>query len=155
MSTIENSLRRATASTFEDLGFLLTEEELTEEQAAAEVDTAVVVEFAGPYSGFVEVRLTASVLGEFVTNMLGLEGTPTPDELRDALGEIGNVICGNTLPLVAGTREIFHLSPPAAFIPAESPCEAGELVGRIVLGIDEGRAEVAFRAAEPVLVQGS
>lgn len=140
--SVEKSLFQATTSTFEDLGFLLPEQQLTEEQEAADLGSAVRIRFEGPFDGCVYVALTGSVLESLTMNMLGDMDRPSESVLQDALGEVANVICGNALPMIAGTREIFHLSAPAS--EGAASCPDGNLVETIVLGIEEGRVEVSL-----------
>lgn len=139
----ESSLLRVASSTFEDLGFLLPERELTPGQREAPLDGAVSVEFAGAFHGRVELRLFGGVLPVLAMNMLGESGPPSEALQRDALGEVANVICGNVLPLLAGAREVFRLSAPvpaSAAAPAEAPACAARL------GLEQGRAEVLLFA---------
>lgn len=142
---ISQPLLQATASTFEDLGFLLPDADLTDEQREAEVDSAVCVGFRGPFSGCVEIRLSRSVLTELATNMLGEMETPSDELLMDALGEIANVVCGNVLPEIGGREAVFNLDAPRPTV----SCNAdSDKVVHLQLGIDEGRAEVILYSAD-------
>lgn len=143
ISSAEISLLRVARSTFEDLGFLLVELELRDDQRAAELEGAVSVGFEGSLGGRVEVRTFGGVLPVLTMNMLGEGGFPSRRLQHDALGEVANVICGNVLPLLAGPREVFRLSAPA---PAPDPAAAPTATA--VLGVERGRAEVLL-FAEP------
>lgn len=102
---------------FEQAAFVLTDfpDEEPAPGAAAAGSAAAKVQFAGPFSGemcFMANRRLAVILAG---NMLGLD-EEDPDALNrsaEALGEILNMICGNFLPLVAGTRAEFHISAPS------------------------------------------
>ena len=144
----KTKLLQAAALTFEDLCFLLPDEELTEAQQHASLDAAVQVEFCGPFHGVLVLRLSNTLLPSIAANMLGEVEIPSPEEQDDALGEIANVICGNVLPEIAGGRAIFQLSAPKRIEPSERPPVDG--VSRradVCFGVDQGRAEIALFAA--------
>jgi chemotaxis protein CheX len=139
-STLETPLFNAAASTFEDLALLFPSRELDELQRGASLDIAVAVPFRGPFDGRLEVRLSASLLPAIAGNMLGDDGDVSDQTARDAIGELANVICGNVLPAIAGSREVFHLEAPRPIAVADAPGAPATVVTEI--GIDEGRAEV-------------
>ena len=149
----EKDLRRAAVLTFEELGFLLPELDLREEQVAADTREGVYVDFAGPFNGRVIVKMGSELLPVLAANMLGQEETPDLDRQRDAQGEIANVICGNLLPMIAGTQAVFHIQPPQFFV-AGGPGSAAEgtAVAEMRIGLDDGRADVQlFISGNPEL----
>ena len=62
----------------------------------------------------------------------------------DALGEIGNVICGNVLPALGGKEAVFDLSAPEVRTGQLPEVSGMEQVAGIRLGVDEGRAELTI-----------
>lgn len=142
---IRSALAQAATSTFETLGFLFAEEDLTEEQGRAALDAACRVRFRGPVSGALEIEVSGPVLGEFAGNMLGTEGAPPREMELAALGEVANVICGNVLPALAGTRAVFDLSAPETSTRPllRRPVEGS--VAEVVLGVGGGRVEIVLR----------
>jgi len=93
--------------------------------------------------------------------MLGDEYACTVEAQHDALGELGNVICGNVLPAVAGAAATFSLQPPRLVDPAQATTAGCEVAGAgtgtdsiraetavIRVGLGPGRAEVYFTAHE-------
>lgn len=142
---IRSALVQAAASTFELLGFLVPDEEVTSEQEEMPLDAACRVRFRGPISGALEMEVSGPVLAEFAGNMLGSDGPPPRDVEMAALGEAANVICGNVLPAIAGSRAVFDLSAPETSTKAvvRRPVE-GELAS-VVLGLGEGRVEIVLR----------
>jgi len=62
--------------------------------------------------------------------------------VRDALGEVANVVCGNLLPEIAGRDAVFRLDAPRAFDGAG--CGHGTPAAALSLGVDGGRAELAL-----------
>ncbi len=136
-------LRQVSASTFEDLGFLLPDADLSRIQLDAPLQAAAQVRFKGPFEGCLIVALHGEILAPLAANMLGEDSHPSPELQKDALGEIANVICGNILPPIAGESAVFRLSSP---VQPDSGCRQGamELAAATALGLDEGRAEVSL-----------
>ncbi len=146
MSIITDQLlRQATVSTFESLAFLFAEDECTEEQRAASVAGSVSVEFHGPMRGRIVLRVTESLMPAIAANMLGDDEAHLIPLQRDAIGEMSNVVCGNLLPLLAGTEAVFRLDAPqwrAHNLPAEDSRLGDAPISTVVLGMDDGRVEV-------------
>ncbi len=156
MSNTTSHLLAATSSTFEQLGFLFAEQELTDEQRTAQVGAAARVAFEGPFSGVVELHTAGDVLPELTNNMLG-EVTESDERLHlDALGEVTNVITGNVLPALGGSAAVFSLQPPTV---VEKPSQFGPsgypLAANGSLGVGDGRVDVFLYLSEPVEVAGS
>ncbi|HSW30469.1 MAG TPA: chemotaxis protein CheX [Longimicrobiales bacterium] len=142
-----SALLQAASSTLECLGFLFPDEELSETQAAADrLEGACRVRFRGPMSGALEMEVFGNVLGELAANMMGRDGPPEPAVCREALGEVANVVCGNVLPAVAGTHAVFDLSAPETGVdPVLRRPFASDTVAVAILGLGEGRVEIALR----------
>jgi len=141
-STTAQSLSRATTATFEDLALLFPETELSAEQAAAPLDVSVSVEFRGPLTGRLVVRVSQTLMPAIAANMLGAEESKQLPLQRDALGEIGNVICGNVLPLIAGADKIFNLAAPVVVEGGVPPHrEEDAPAASVQVGVEEGRVE--------------
>ncbi len=132
-------LLSTTASTFEDLGYVLPDRELNEEQAAAGLDVVVRVPFAGAATGAMELAVCGGILAGIAANMLGRDEPPPPRVQIDAMGEIANVICGNVLPLVLGRDAEFRLQAPRP-VPADEILDAVDAA--CAVGLGPGRAEV-------------
>lgn len=144
-STTVRSLSQATTATFEELALLFPETELSAEQAAAPLDVAVSVDFRGPLTGRLVVRASQCILPAIAANMLGAEESKLLPLQRDALGEIGNVICGHVLPLIAGADKIFNLAAPILHEGgATAHRDHDEPVARVQVGVEEGRAEAVL-----------
>jgi CheY-specific phosphatase CheX len=147
---LETELYKAAALTFEELGFLLPTEEIDEQQSNARVEATVSIDFEGPFSGNLVVRICGGLLPVLAANMLGEEETPPESMQYDALGEIANVICGNMLPGIAGAKNVFHVNPPRmAEIPDLPP------VAEVQVGLGTGRADLLLFVSEyPGLREG-
>lgn len=148
MKTLSSRLSRTALSTFEELGFVCPDEEMTEAQAEVELACGARVAFSGPVSGWVEILASRDVIRTVATNMLGPEMAEEESVQRDALGEIANVICGNFVPSLGDPTDVFDLSAPQVWD------VAGEVSAAAVehdLGIEEGRVRVRLWLAEAVV----
>ena len=147
---LEAELYKAATLTFEELGFLLPTPEIDEQQLNAQVEATVSIDFDGPFSGNLLVRICGGLLPLLAANMLGEEETPSKSLQYDALGEIANVICGNMLPGIAGAKNVFHVNPPRI---AESPDLPP--VAEVQVGLGTGRADLLlFVSGYPGLMEG-
>lgn len=137
---METALFQAAAMTFEELGFLFVTPELNGQQRSALVDAAVSVSFRGPFSGTMVVQISRDLLPTLAANMLGEDESPAEHLQRDALCEIANVICGNALPAIAGSKAVFHLDAPQI---VEGAMENGKPpTAAAHVGVEDGRADV-------------
>lgn len=112
MSQIETQLYQTAALTFEELVFMFPMPELGDEYAKASPEATATVDFRGPIDGRLEISVAGGLLPVLAANMLGQNDVPTDREQLDALGEVANVICGNVLPKLAGSVEVFHIDAP-------------------------------------------
>jgi len=144
-SMLSRKLVEVTAATLEKLAFIFTfptEDAPVMDGPAQEV---VRVDFSGPFHGSMELSLPASAMIELAVNMLGAEDGEvlTPEQQRDALKELINVVCGNLLPILAGHTEEFNLRPPY-MVGGESPAWSDPIaVGYLVL--ENGACRVRMR----------
>ena len=146
---LEMGLYKAATLTFEELGFLLPTQEIDEQQLNAQFEAAVSVNFEGPFSGKLLVRVCGGLLPIIATNMLGEEHVPSKSLQYDALGEIANVICGNMLPEIVGSDHIFHVSAPEIVDDIDLPP-----VAEIQVGLGIGRADLLlFVSNFPALME--
>lgn len=145
------ALLQAATSTFESLVLLCPEPQASEGAEFLPLAAAVGVTFHGERTGRLAVGVTEGVLPAIAENMLGAAAAPDPQLQRDALGELGNVVTGNVLPLVHGPAAVFRLDAPAAAGDTPFACRDGEVqVAMVRLRMDEGEAIVAmFEDAAP------
>ncbi len=148
------TLASAATSTFEDLAFLSVVPWPHDDTAIPPLTHAVRVRFGGMIAGHVDVALTGGVLPEVASNMLGT-GRAVEAMQFDALGELANVICGNTVPVLAGWAAEFPLEAPVP-IAADAP-PLGPVLAETRLWFEEGWALVRLAQLEemPAFVPGS
>lgn len=151
MKRLQTDLFKAGLRVFEDLGFLLPSAEINEEQAQAQTQVAVTVEFSGPVGGMILLTLGGPILPILTANMLGDELPTTEAQEIDALKEVCNVICGNLLPNLINEDAVFDIHPPQvrsvknleSFLQMPSIHQA--------IGLEEGRADIRLFLPEEFL----
>ncbi len=143
-------LHSVTEETFQSLAFMFSMgPDESEPAGPLPAITAVSVAFAGPFGGRVLLGVCDEMLPSLAGNMLGLEDgqSATVEQQHDALKELVNVICGNLLPAIAGSTEVFHVHPPQVVQPKPAEGEGLDLSGAsatAALTLDSGLAQVAL-----------
>ena len=143
---IKTILSRIAVNTFEELAFLCAFD--GDETNTGQIDPAVAagISFSGFFSGTLIMKLSAKILPQLTTNMLGVDEQEetTLDQQYDALKEALNVICGNLLPEISGRQEIFNIDPPV--IVAEDGVvrkkNRQNPICKITLAVEEGSCEL-------------
>ncbi|GAB4242982.1 MAG: hypothetical protein Kow00109_18740 [Acidobacteriota bacterium] len=144
-TNLESILTRSVVRTFEELAFLLVDEELDPVQADAEPAAAARVCFAGPHRGELILCVYGpTVLAAAAQNMLGEFEAPSREVQMDAMKELANVVCGNLLPLWAGEEAVFDLTPPEA-VEVQDWERADDVMAKVRLGIEAGRVEAFLK----------
>lgn len=119
----DEALAATATKVLEELAFFFVEPDPDAANHTPGVDydgIVCVVDFVGPYDGRLEFHLPAPLASALAANMLGDDAAP-PNLVRDAAGEVANVICGNVLPTLAGSDVSFSLEVEgAAFVPHEN-----------------------------------
>ena len=144
----EQALKQAALTTFGEMCMALPSVEITTDQIEAPLEAEVRVGFHGTVKGELCVRLYGTVLDSLAQGMIGEGELMEANLLRDALGEIGNVVCGNALPLVAGEQGKYRLDPPRPALAKDVPLSGPKLDIKTQVGLDGGRAEVGLHIEE-------
>lgn len=103
--------------------------------------------FEGVFSGRLAVVITLPVLTELAANMLGIDMEDVGEEqCQDALKETVNIICGNWLPVKAGTEAVFNIFAPVILSPTEAQTTLipEECVILAKLNIEEEYCDIYF-----------
>jgi len=143
---INGILTREAIDTLEKLAFVFG---YPEDVAAIATDDLcrAGVEFRGPFEGRLVMGVSWDALPELTANMLGLdESEPLgKTEQQDAMKETLNIICGNILPVIAGTEAVFDLGAPAVIDDTDLPAAAdANLVASAGISLDEGGCTLHF-----------
>ena len=149
-----SQLKRATISTFEDLGFVLPAPEVDARQASLPLVWSATVGFRGPVSGQLEVRFTDEVAEALAANMLGTDADIDGTVKGDVVSEIANVVCGNVVPALGSSRDVFDLDAPRLSAGSTEDADAEWSVARLELGVEDGRVEVELFVHAGGLVEG-
>jgi CheY-specific phosphatase CheX len=138
---LDNSLRDAAMTTFEQVVFLLADSPPDEAQRAKRVLAVATVAFSGPATGVLQVRACEGLLPRLTANMLGVAGASEGLQL-DALGEIANIICGQLFPRLAPDC-VFAQLPPQVAVGADAGDSANQPAAACVeLGLESSRADI-------------
>jgi len=149
--TPEQQLVDVAAATFESLAFLVQVAEDESGEGDLAPVCAATLNFSGPFRGVLKLTVCERVITELAGNMLAAEDEPVSDEQRtDALKELLNVICGHLLPILAGSKSVFHVDAPKLVDAYDIPEVLGgmPLWARTDLLLDAGRAELALYIEE-------
>jgi CheY-specific phosphatase CheX len=106
------------------------------------------LQYSGPFKGCLLVLLSPEVLSILSSNMLGRDDSPDESVEHDALREMANVICGNSLPAIFGDKEPFHLGAPEVFSELDSLQIDSDYtcVAQICVPFDCGQADIILYA---------
>ena len=137
---MRSPLLAAAATTFESLALLLPTPEPSAAEAAARPAHAVRLAVDGPFRGWLALRVSDDVARALAENMLGAADADV-SLVRDALGEVANVVCGNVLPALGGRGAVFHLQAPGPLAVDDASWYSASLTS---LGVDGGRADLAL-----------
>lgn len=138
-NTWETALLQAAVLTFEEVCFLCPETEHVTAPSSGTLENAATIEFRGAFCGGVCLRLSAGLLPVITANMLGELEAPA-DRQHDALGEVTNIICGNVLPQIAPTHDVFQLAPPQIIDAHAVITGMGTHVAGVSLALEDGWA---------------
>lgn len=145
-SRFDEILFSCTAQTFESLAFMmiLPPDEAQPQQADPDSLISTTVTFNGPFHGAVAISIPAAAMPVLAANMLGMdesEGPPAVEQQNDALKELANVLCGNLLPMLAGSQAVFSVGAPSQ--PAgggDVKIEGLQQCGRANINLETGSA---------------
>ena len=150
-SRLHQILTEVAETTFENLAFMFPMSDDGQGPPEQTGWASAKVDFAGQFSGTLFVGVSQGILPALADNMLGTDkGSASVEDQHDALKELANIICGNLLPVIAGTQAVFNVHPPEL-------CEgdAGQLnqcenqtVATSYLTLDEGLARIALIAED-------
>ena len=110
---ILESISSVSMSVLEKYAFVFADAaEVADAVEPANVLLARVV-FAGATQGELQVAMPMELAAEIAANVLGSDPSEvTPSLLKDAVGELANVLCGNMLKALTSPDKIFDLQPP-------------------------------------------
>jgi len=138
---MEQALYQAAVLTFEELAYVFPVEGGDLKDLNLATSQKALVGFQGTFSGELLLRIEDDALEAMALNILGDDEPLNEEMIRDVLGELANVICGNALPTIAGKRKIFRLSAPD-FNRDINPTIVPSATARV--GMEEGRADVSI-----------
>ena len=84
-----------------------------------QVDTSVIITFVGDLSGAFTMRLSKEMGAELASKMLGVEIDPDSDDMKDAVGELLNMIIGASKLHLNPDSDPFKISVPTTIVGAD------------------------------------
>jgi chemotaxis protein CheX len=94
--------------------------------------------FAGSYNGMISINSPQKLALEFASQMLGMELTECDDDVRDALGEIANMIGGSFKHHFVKDGHEVRLSTPSVMSGEEYVMTAGAIPDTLTLAFQCG-----------------
>jgi len=140
MTTLNDALVATSVGVLEDLCFVCPDP--AEDAAPSSKDVLTVeVGFSGPVAGKLALCFLDVRRAEIASAMLGEGPEPLSEgDIRDAMGEVANVICGQLLPRIGGKEAVFDLGAPT-FVERGAQAKTDAFVALAALG---GRIEVSL-----------
>jgi CheY-specific phosphatase CheX len=142
---IESVLQEAAIKTFEDICFMYVEPELKDSQKDLELEAMTEVKFRGDFSGKLIIESRGDLVSAVAANMLSNDH-PSSQQKKDALGEIANIICGNTVPSLGRRKGKGHKIESPIFLTKDELLkeEKGKPLAEVTLNFNQGRADIKF-----------
>lgn len=114
---LKNVLINATLEVFASMIFIeITPEELAEENAAIEYNLSSLIGLAGDFKGILAIQCPAEVATGITGAMLGMEVTELDGDVKDAIGEIANMVAGGLKEALTGAGTNTELAIPTTVI---------------------------------------
>lgn len=144
---IEKALENASVSTFEDICFMYQVPELKDKQKNLKPEAVSEVKYRGDYNGRLVIETRGGLFTAIAANMLSSEN-PTAQQKKDALGEVGNIICGNVVTSLGRVKQGYKIESPRFLKKDESLANKKQEkpLAKITLNFNEGRADIKFFA---------
>ncbi|MCI5066673.1 chemotaxis protein CheX [bacterium] len=111
---VQEDFESVNSQIFEDWGLMFVEhlENPSEEFPSDAPVYQSVIKFSGEHSGHYHIFCREDFMEALAQNVLGELDGCTPEEQRDALQEMANVVCGNLLTKLFGEDHVYELRPP-------------------------------------------
>ncbi|MBU1707839.1 chemotaxis protein CheX [bacterium] len=110
---------------------------------------AASIHFKGPAMGRLILAVSSEILSPLATSMLGLDITDEVGEngKKDALLEVLNMMCGNVLTEIHGSKPIFNLSPPELILweEAQAALSAVPPENHLMFTVEDTRADLILQ----------
>lgn len=135
--TVNAALTKIAIETLEKLAFMFPMADERGSGPAPGKITRVAVSFEGPFCGRLLMEISRALLPELAGNMLGVDSMDVTDEQQnDAIAETANIICGNLLPAIGGSRMVFEIGAPEVFTDENVPVSSARAVATVKLAVE-------------------
>lgn len=115
---VEKYLTDATLEVFSSMVFIdITAESPTEDPAQAiQPNLSSLIGFAGDLKGILAIHCPAAVAMGITTSMLGMEVAALDEDVKDAIGEIANMVAGGLKAGLATENKKIELAIPTTVV---------------------------------------
>lgn len=115
---LNESVIKATKETFKSLTGDIVQNGTPEKQKISNSpgETSVVISIVGDVTGAITLRCSKTFAASVASKMLGIEIDPDSEDMKDAVGEVLNMIVGATKTYYANGTDPFKLSVPTTII---------------------------------------
>ncbi len=117
-ASLNRSLLKATEDIFESVIGESVKCKLPVERALDHSisETSVIISFVGSISGAVTLKCSSSFAAKMASQMLGMEVAEGSEEMKDAVGEMLNMIVGSAKAYYSSDGDPFKISIPTIII---------------------------------------
>jgi chemotaxis protein CheX len=110
-----------------------------------------IVGFGGLVSGFIGLHLSCETACWIASALLGINISEDDETVRDAVGELGNMVAGRLKKFVSRTEEMFGVSIPSVIegtaYSAHAPAGARQLLFGVMAGGHRFKVQLVLEAA--------
>lgn len=122
------------------LGVELPAARMEETETHFTESVTAMVGFAGSYNGMISIHAPKALALSFASQMLGMEITECDDDVRDALGEIANMVGGSFKHHFVNDGHEVRLSTPSVMSGNEYIMSIGAVPDTLTLVFDQPQA---------------
>jgi len=132
-------LKKATNDMFQTmLGLTIKMEDMDDMEKDARFDVSSIVGLAGGHIGSISIHMNEAEAKALTGAMLGMDVESIDDDIKDAIGEIGNIIVGSTKTILSSENLTFNISLPTVVIGPQHS------TSRLNIGGDVGALHITF-----------
>lgn len=98
-----------------------------------------VVGFTGRLSGMLSLHFSSGMACKMASALLGMPVTQADENVRDAVGELSNMLAGGLKKQLSDTDNMFKISIPTVIVGMEYSMHAPANWHQVWMGVDTGR----------------
>ncbi len=131
---IEAALKDIFATMFNDNARVLRHTEISDSPRISSV-----VGFTGRLSGMLSLHFSSDMACKMASALLGMPVMQADENVRDAVGELSNMLAGSLKKQLSDTDNMFKISIPTVIVGMEYSMHAPANSQQVWMGVDTGR----------------